>query len=180
MNVGISEIKIPFELKLLKRWKARDLEIVPESCLIWNGPGISNGYGFGEWMAEKFFIEKGYKVINNEFNIVAKKSKYKENNTLIKRLIGKERVLEFSQKIRDLNERGCKVVSHLDLFIYNDKEYFFAEVKKEQDKLRQEQIRFIELAKTILKINTYLIYLDDQIKEPVTKTLNFNLEGYHD
>jgi hypothetical protein len=180
MNVEINEIKIPFELKLLKRWKSRDPETVPEFYLNWKGPGISNGYGFGEWVAEKFFKDKGYKVLNNNFNIVAKTSKYKENNKLIKSLIGKEHVLEFSQRVRDLNEKGCKVVSHLDLFIYNDNEYFFAEVKKEQDKLRQEQVRYIHLAQTILNVNSYLVYVDNQIKTPVTKTLNFNLEKYHD
>jgi hypothetical protein len=83
MNVEINEIKIPFELKLLKRWKSREPEIVPEAYLNWNGPGTSNGYGFGEWIVEKLFTDKGYKVLNNDFNIVAKTSKYKEMITRI-------------------------------------------------------------------------------------------------
>ena len=31
--------------------------------LSWNGPGISNGYGFGEWFAERYFRDKGYYLI---------------------------------------------------------------------------------------------------------------------
>jgi hypothetical protein len=178
MNVQIKEIRIPYDVTMLKRWKERDARIVLESYLNWNGPGVLNGYGFGEWIAEKFFTNKGFRVMNNDFNIVAKTSRYKENNNLIKNFIGKERVLEFSQKVRELNEKRCKVVSHL--FIYNENEFFFAEVKKEQDKLRQEQVRYIHLAQTILNGNSYLVYLDDQLRESITKTLDFNLEESHE
>lgn len=125
MIVTIREIKIPYDSNLLKRWKTRDPEVVPEIYLNLKGPGISNGYFFGEWIAEQFFLNKGYKVMNNDSNLVAKTSKYKENNNVIKSLVGRDLVKEFSEKVNDLYQKGYKIVSHLDLFVYNDNDYFF-------------------------------------------------------
>jgi hypothetical protein len=47
----IEQLTIPYKKDLLVKWKNRDPSIVPSFMLNWNGPGISNGYGFGEWMA---------------------------------------------------------------------------------------------------------------------------------
>lgn len=179
LRIIIDERKIPFDPVTLLRWKARDPEIVPESHLQWKGPGISNGYGFGEWIAEKYFKSEGYDVINNEFNIVAKTSKFRENNRLIENLIGKERVKNFAQKVRELTEEGNKIVSHLDLFVYseNEKDYFFVEVKKEQDRLRQEQASYIYLAELLLNVRSILVTLDETIHKAQTNKIEFGLEG---
>ncbi|XNQ37878.1 hypothetical protein AA0X95_04650 [Bacillus sp. 1P10SD] len=45
----IEKMTIPYEEEILQKWKKRDSSIVPSFMLAWNGPGISNGYGFGEW-----------------------------------------------------------------------------------------------------------------------------------
>ena len=37
------------------------------------GPGVSNGYGFGEWMAERYFRDQGYYVFNDTFDLICKK-----------------------------------------------------------------------------------------------------------
>lgn len=42
--------------------------------------------------------------------------------------------------------------SHPDLFVYNDKEAFFVEVKSEKDQMKLNQLVFISLAKYIYKI----------------------------
>lgn len=51
------------------------------------GPGVSNGYGFGEWMAERYFRDQGYYVFNDTFDLISKKSKYKQYNKMIKAII---------------------------------------------------------------------------------------------
>lgn len=48
------EMTIPYKKVLLEQRKQKDPGIVPSFMLAWGGPGISHGYGFGEWMAEKF------------------------------------------------------------------------------------------------------------------------------
>jgi hypothetical protein len=63
-SIIIETLTVPFEKNLLDLWKDRSPEIVPLFMLEWEGPGISNGYGFGEWMAEKYYRNKGYNVFN--------------------------------------------------------------------------------------------------------------------
>ena len=45
----IEKLTLPFEKELLLKWKKRNSSIVPSFMLEWNGPGINNSYGFGDW-----------------------------------------------------------------------------------------------------------------------------------
>lgn len=54
VSISIETLIIPYKAELLNRWKERNNDIVPSFMLDWKGPGISNGYGFGEWMAKKY------------------------------------------------------------------------------------------------------------------------------
>lgn len=73
-TITVEQIIIPYEKELLLKWKDRDTMVVPSFMLDWNGPGIVNGYGFGEWMAERYFRDKGYYVFTN-FDVYAKVTK---------------------------------------------------------------------------------------------------------
>jgi hypothetical protein len=55
--------------------------------------------------------------------------------------------------------------SDLDLFIYNSNISYFVDAKKGQDKLRDNQVNFMYLAKEVLGIASKAAYLDSKIKE---------------
>ena len=73
-SIEIEQITIPYDKELLLKWKARDESIGPSFMLDWNGPGINNGYGFGEYMAERYFEDQGYHVFANEFDLLSTKA----------------------------------------------------------------------------------------------------------
>lgn len=173
-TLPIKKITIPYEKELLTKWKDRDPSIVPSFMLDWNGPGISNGYGFGEWMAEKYFREKGFYTITNEFNLLSKTSKFKKYNEIISIMTGQQKIKEFKEAVKSLLDRSDPI-ENPDLFVYNLETSFFVEVKKEKDVLREPQIRFIHLARNILKMDTKLIYLSDSEEKEYEEVIEVNV-----
>lgn len=159
-TLAIEKLIIPYEQEQLIKWKKRDPSIVPSFMLSWNGPGISNSYGFGEWMAERYFRDKGFYTITNEFNLLSKGSKFKRYNDIISLMTCQQKLQEFKDGVKILGETDCPI-ENLDLFVYNLETCFFAEVKKEKDVLREPQIRFMHLAQSILGIGSKLIYLSE-------------------
>jgi Holliday junction resolvase-like predicted endonuclease len=174
-SIIIETLTVPFEKNLLDLWKDRSPEIVPLFMLEWEGPGISNGYGFGEWMAEKYYRNKGYNVFNNNFDLISKRSKYLQFNKMIRSLIDDGQYNKFSEVIKFNSKSGYKV-ENLDLFVFNEKEYFFVEVKKGSDKLREPQMRFMYFAKRILDIESKLIYFCDKSVEKKVENITYNFE----
>ncbi|MBT2661718.1 hypothetical protein J7E35_11660 [Bacillus sp. ISL-45] len=163
-SLNISKITIPYDPNLLHKWKRRDPGIVPAFLLGRKGPGISNGYGFGEWHAEQYFRSHGYHVFTDEFNFLSQKSMFDPYNRMIATLIGQERISAFKQEAARLIE-GNVLIENPDLFVYNLDSIFFAEVKKERDHLRESQLRFMYLAKEYLGIESVLVYLCDRTIE---------------
>ena len=174
-SIIIETLTVPFEKNLLDLWKDRSTEIVPLFMLEWGGSGISNGYGFGEWMAEKYYRNKGYNVFNNNFDLISKRSKYLQFNKMIRSLIDDGQNNDFSEIIKFNSKNGYKV-ENLDLFVFNEKEYFFIEVKKGSDKLREPQMRFMYFAKEILGIESKLIYFCDKSVEKKVENIIYNFE----
>lgn len=160
-SLTISKITIPYDQELLHKWKRRDPVIVPAFLLGRKGPGISNGYGFGEWHAEQYFRSHGYHVFTDEFNFLSKKSMFDPYNRMIATLIDHERITAFEQEVDQLIERNVSI-ENPDMFVYNLDSIFFAEVKKGRDRLRESQLRFMYLAKEQLGIESVLIYLCDR------------------
>lgn len=157
-SITIETITIPYERELLLRWKQRDPKVVPSFMLDWGGPGVSNGYGFGEWIAERYFREIGYYVFTNEFNLLSKTSKFSRYNKMIETMVSKEQLNSFKEALKTLLQNEY-TVENPDLFVFNLESCFFAEIKKENDKLREPQTRFFYLAKKYLGIESKLIYL---------------------
>jgi hypothetical protein len=156
----LEKIIIPFEKDQLIRWKMRDSSLVPEYALNWAGNGVSNGFGFGEWHAEQYFRSKGYYVINDEYDLFSKRSKYKVYNEIIVQIVGKDKAETFRKAIRYLNKQGYKT-ENLDLFVFDTNTSFFVEAKKGRDELREPQLRFMYLAKKILNVECKLVYLSE-------------------
>jgi len=174
-NLQVEKITVPFQEELLTRWKKRDSSVVPEYALNWNGEGISNGFGFGEWLAEEFFRNKGYYVINDEFDLFSKNSKYKVYNDIISLIVGKDKVETFRKVARELYGEGYKI-ENVDLFIFNRNSFLFAEAKKGKDPLREPQLRFMYLAKEILNADCKLVYLSEIKNEISAETLIFQVD----
>jgi hypothetical protein len=171
----IEQITIPTKKVFLQRWKERDSSIVPEFALNWKGNGVVNGYGFGEWMAEKYFRSLGYYVINDEFDLFSKKSKYHRYNELIANIIGKEKMDLFSKRCRLLYQNDYKI-ENLDLFVFKTDSCFFAEVKKGTDFLRDPQIRFMYLAKELLETQSKVVYISDQATSISSELLSYEID----
>ncbi len=160
-SITIEKIIVPYENEILCNWKQRESKVVPKFMLEFNGPGVSNGYGFGEWMAERFFRENGYLVFANNFDLVSKKSKYHRFTKMIETLVTPMRLQSFKEAIQGLDSRGYSV-ENPDLFILNLDTCFFVEAKKGKDKLREPQMRFFYLAKEFLGIESKLIYFSNE------------------
>ncbi|MEH7110681.1 hypothetical protein, partial [Bacillus sp. JJ1764] len=178
----LEKLTIPFKNELLIRWKNRDQGVVPEYALNWGGNGVSNGFGFGEYLAEEFFRKKGYYVINNEFDLFSKTSKYKLYNDIITLIIGKEKMDLFKKVASDLYEKGYKI-ENVDLFIFDRGSFIFADAKKGKDYLREPQILFMYLAKEILNADCKLIYLSETGNEMKVELNNYQIElpdDFHD
>lgn len=163
-SITIEILTIPYKVEVLDRWKERNNDIVPSFMLDWRGPGVSNGYGFGEWMAEKHFRDQGYYVFNDTFDLISRKSKYEQYNKMIKAIIDSNKFSRFEKLITSNSFAGYNI-ENPDLFIFNGKDKFFVEVKKGRDRLREPQIRFMYLAKEVLDIESKVIYLCDKSNE---------------
>ena len=173
--IEIEQITIPYNKELLQKWKSRDSSTVPSFMLDWNGPGISNGYGFGEWISEQFFRNKGYHVFANEFDLLSAKSKFGRYNDMITSIIGDYRISSFKEAILGMLKNGNSL-ENPDLFVYNLDSCFFVEVKKEKDKLREPQMRFFYLIKEHFGVESKLVYLCDKSKEVRFETLTFKFD----
>jgi len=176
-SIEIEQITIPYDKELLLKWKARDESIVPSFMLDWNGPGINNGYGFGEYMAERYFEDQGYHVFANEFDLLSTKSKFRRYNEIIIKIIGTEGLGNFREAINVVLERGYRI-ENPDLFVFDLESCFFIEVKKGKDKLREPQIRFLYLAKEHFGIESKLVYLCDKSTEVKFEKINFEFDIY--
>jgi hypothetical protein len=166
-TIHIEHIHIPFDVDFLQRWKAGDPEIVPAHVLAWKGPGRQNGYGSGEFWAAGYFREQGFNVIQG-YNLAAKQSKFRENNTIIRNRLGESSVHRFSDEVRRWELAGLRIASDLDLFVFNTDEAIFIDAKKGQDFLKPNQLRFMVLAQNILGVPSKVAEMDEQSVAPFT------------
>jgi hypothetical protein len=177
VNLEVSQYN--YDSDLLVRWRAGNNLIVPQYVLQWNGPGMKHSYGFGEMLAEKHFRNEGYVVFNNNFDILSLNSKHQKINNALFSIIGLKEVAEFKNCLRDLNLNGNQYkVKQPDLFVFNDNEHFFVEVKKDSDKLNEGQFRFVYIAKQYLNCVTKGIHFyGDNIsrKESVSRTMEIKM-----
>lgn len=171
-SITIEKITLPYEKELLIRWKQRDPLIVPHNLIGKKGPGISNGYFFGEWMAERYFRDDGCYVFSNEFDLLSKKSKFRRYNQMIETLIPPSRLQAFKEVLPYILENYS--IENPDLFVYNLKECFFVEVKKGKDILRESQKIFFYMAKEYLGIESKLVYLSDEAVEVIKEKVPYS------
>ena len=174
LTITIEQITVPYEKELLLKWRDRDTKVVPSFMLDCDGPGIVKGYGFGEWVAEKYFRDRGNYVFT-DFDILSKSSKYTRYNNMIKTLISQEQENKFKEALEEALRKGYKI-ENPDLFVYNLDTCFFIEAKKGRDKLREPQIRFFYLAKKYLGIDSKIVYLCHKSSEISSQELIFEFD----
>jgi len=149
-ELEIEQIILYYDPLELERWRIGDPSLVPEKVLNGKGPGMANGYGYGEYFVQRCLNSKGHEVIANEYDIYSKKSKYRENNLLIQEAIGQNNYSRLQNVLRNIAGDGVKL-EQPDLCIIKP-ELYFAEVKKDRDYLRNSQKIFSIVLWELLKI----------------------------
>ena len=136
-DVEIEQILLHYDPLELERWRKGDPDLVPEWVIQWKGPGMEHGYGYGEFFVKRYLESKGYQVIANEYDIYSVKSKYKDNNLHIEAAIGSSEYIRFKDILHRISNDGIKF-EQPDLCVIGP-EIYFAEVKRDLDKLRDSQ-----------------------------------------
>lgn len=109
-----------------------------------------------EHLAENYYRDKGYNVIREKYDILknakSPKEEIRKHNKIIEdffKSLGKEKELDILKVVNSL--RGGGNSGQPDIFAYkNENDWFFAEVKSDNDKLRDDQMIVFALLKLIL------------------------------
>lgn len=137
--------------ELLKEWESKFPNLISDHLYdILVKRKELNTYCFGELFTGAYFYEKGYKILYEPWleNCLFQESiklKGLRNRFLeiMSKAIGPEKFKAFSGGLKKKKiEKGQP-----DLFVYNNKDHFFVEVKREGDKISEEQEKFIGIAK---------------------------------
>lgn len=139
-DVEIEQILLHYDPTELERWRQGDPALVPERVLQWEGPGMANGYGYGEFFVKRYLESIGHEVIANEFDIYSGRSKYKDNNLRIEAAMGSSAYNVLKNVLHKMSDDGIKL-EQPDLCIISP-QMFFGEVKRDKDELRDPQALF--------------------------------------
>lgn len=132
--------------KLLQKWRKQYPSLIEDHYFqIWSNKNKLNSYGFGELYTAVYYARKGYKFLYEPWlenfllipSVKLENIYYRFTETFIK-YAGKKTHDFIQSNIASKIKKGQP-----DLFIYNNDECFFVEVKKKNDKLNKEQKLFI-------------------------------------
>ena len=146
----MEEILLHYEPDELQRWRKGDRSLVPERLFRFKGPGLANGYGYAEFVVGRCLEEQGYEVITNEFGLIGNTSKYGKNNLRIESALGEEGYNRLRRSIKVIRDSGLWV-EQPDICAISPT-VFFAEAKRNGDRLRKPQKRFAALASALLHV----------------------------
>ncbi len=137
-------VTLTYPQQLFKLWRAGHVHPV----WLWEHEGLFNhsdlsiirkqywrGYHFGEWFTALHFWKKGYNVLIEKYAF----RKHKKAFSTAVEVVGKDGMDFLARQARS-------VAQPPDLLVFDPdaKFYFFAEVKRERDRLREKQRRFFE------------------------------------
>lgn len=149
-STTINQMLLHYDVQELERWRKGDKSLVPEKNINAKGPGLLNGYHYGEFVAERYFKSLGYTVFNNEFNLTSEKSKYHINNKIIKQALGDEKYTKLHEKLKQF-EKNKILIKEPDLIVIGP-EIFFVEVKRDNDSLKDGQDTFALVVQNLFDI----------------------------
>jgi len=155
-EVLITQVLVHYAPEELARWRQGDPTFVPAKVLAWNGPGRENGYGFAEFVAERYLRTLGHEVITNDFDIISKESKYAANNARIEATMGRSAYLNLQKALRMVLNSGMRI-EQPDICVLGPEKVFFAEAKRDRDYLRPPQKLFAVLLSAIFNLS-FVVY----------------------
>jgi hypothetical protein len=96
------------------------------------------GIHFGEWFTAIHYAGEGYNVLVEKYTCGVRSGIHRRKREFICEILGDDAL----KTLRKWKKRHrCQPP---DLFVFNDKEYFFVEVKKERDSVRACQTAYIK------------------------------------
>ncbi len=153
------EILLTYPRELFKLWRAghvhrvwlceyKDLFDQSDLAIIRNQ--YRRGHHFGEWFTAVYFWRKGYRVLIEKYAF----RKHKKHFATAVGVVGKAGMGFLVRNVRT-------VAQPPDLLVYDPeaKSYFFAEVKRERDRLREKQSQFFEAVEKRLGCQVVIVSL---------------------
>lgn len=154
------------------KWVNGDREDCPDGYC----KNLRNSYGFGEFIAGRYFAAQGYSWIHHDYNIFG-------GNRLGKYPMAEEVLKEYFGENKFMALRGLKYFKYFqepDLMIYKPdySEIRFAECKRlnTRDKLGYEQMRGLSIIAALLECKVDLLLIaKENTKNP--EALSFEIPG---
>ncbi len=172
MKFEITETVFTYPKSLLDSWKQGEKSWIPSELFV--PPEVYNQphYHFGEYFALTKFLELGWQGTayfplgiwepNNP--------KYNEGRALVAKYLDPDR-LDIFRSIRSNRASG-----EPDLMLFKtDGSVLFVEVKKQTDRLSQEQLNCLSQIKSILGCDVAVAYLAEEGKKYNPKTYSLDL-----
>ena len=153
------EIELTYARRLLELWKTGTLHrdwyarydgLFDENDLKVVQNQHKHGWHFGEWFTAIHFWKRGYKVLIEKYAFA---NQHRRKFEIVAALVGR---------------RGMRVLAHPtprvqppDLFIYDEDlgVYFFAEVKRDKDRLALKQRHFFKMIEQRLSCQVLVAYM---------------------
>lgn len=114
-------------------WEYPELFKLPDFANVRNQ--YRRGHHFGEWYTAIYFHKRGWNVLIEKYVF----RKHRADHRIAQQLLGK-------QAMSFLEKNARRVAQPPDLLVFDPhhKFYFFAEVKRERDRLRNTQSQFFQ------------------------------------
>lgn len=170
-----NELVIDYTIEQLNAWKEGDKSLIPKWIEVPDEVYNQPNYHFGEYFVLRHFSAHGWRGFVN-YAI----GEWEPDNR--KYLRGRKKIEEKIDpsklsKIRRL--RKDDTGGEPDVFLYKDaNEILFLEVKKESDKISEEQLICLAQIKGILEADVGAVYLKEKNKAYKPKTYELNIDNY--
>lgn len=112
-----------------------------------------DGKHFGEWFTAIHYAEKGYAVLVEKYMYGGRSGIHARKRGCIREMLGEGALKKL---------RKWKVQYHSqppDLFVFNGKDYFFVEVKRDRDLLRECQRAYFKKIETTFRRGVVIVDL---------------------
>jgi hypothetical protein len=177
-QVTFDPILIEFSLEQREAWYAGERsDCIGEYCR--NLPGTM---GFGEYLAGKYWEQRGYRWVHHDYNVFGgnKPGKYPESEAILENAVGVERLAACRKVYRTLyplREEHHVPFEEPDLLIYKPgtKEIRFAECKRAdtRDSINRRQLVGLFLLGAVLQCPVDVFLIAEQGTVPVPTPITF-------
>ena len=176
----IEEQVFVYRKEQLEQWKSGNKFLIPHFIESHKDYQTQPNYHFGEifvidtynrlhgWKGFRFYALGNWELEN---------IKYKLSREKISQLIPEERLSEFREVRKEEDEMSG--VGEPDVMLYNDNgQILFLEVKKENDKISNDQLKCLAQIKSILKAEIGIVYLREENQKYSPQKYALDLNNY--